>query len=54
MSTVYWIATVAELPAILDSFLTGVANTTSTPTGREGRGWPGGELQNGRQRLRLH
>ena len=36
MSTVQWIA--AELPAILDSFFTGVTNATSTPTEWEGGG----------------
>ena len=29
----------AELPAILDSLLTGIANTTSTPIGVEVEGW---------------
>ena len=31
----------AEYPAILDSFFTGVANISSTPTGWEGGGWVG-------------
>ena len=31
----------AEFPAILDSFFTGVANISSTPAGWEGGGWVG-------------
>ena len=31
----------AEFPAILDSFFTGIANTSCTPTGWEGGGWEG-------------
>ena len=42
----------AKLPTILDSLLTGIANTTSTAIRVEGGG--SGEPQNGRQRLYQH
>ena len=38
---VLYIGYLAELPAILDSVFTGVANTTSTPIGWEGGGQVG-------------
>ena len=41
-----------KLPAILDSFFTGVANITSTPIGMKGGG--GREPQSGRQKLCQH